>query len=107
MAKFYGEIGYATTEETAPGVWEEQIMTRNYYGDVIQSSRRLESGESINDNVVLSNKFSIVADQYAYQYMAAIRYVKWMGVLWKVSSVEVESPRLILTTGGVYNGPTS
>lgn len=107
MAKFYGEVGYAKTEETSPGVWTEKIEVRNYYGDVLQHTRRLENGQSINDDVVLNNRFSIVADAYAYQYMGAIRYVKWMGVLWKISTVEVQGPRLLLTTGGVYNGPTT
>ena len=35
-----------------------------------------------------------------------MRYVHWMGALWEVNSVEVLNPRLILTIGGVYNGPT-
>jgi hypothetical protein len=28
-----------------------------------------------------------------------------MGTLWTVSDVEVQSPRLLLRLGGVYNGP--
>lgn len=31
MAKFYGVIGYAVTEETKPGVWAEKIIERMYY----------------------------------------------------------------------------
>ena len=27
MAKFYGVIGYAVTEETKPGVWTEKILS--------------------------------------------------------------------------------
>ena len=61
----------------------------------------------MNDDVVLNNRIEIIADQYAYQHFFAIRYVRWMGVLWKVTNVEVKSPRLILTIGGVYNGPTA
>jgi hypothetical protein len=29
-----------------------------------------------------------------------------MGTLWTLSNVEVQSPRLVLRLGGVYNGPT-
>lgn len=106
MAKFYGPIGYAETKETRPGIFQEIIAERNYAGDVLRKTRRLESGETINDNISMNNSLSIVADPYAYQHIFAIRYVKWMGALWKVTNVEVQSPRLILTIGGVYNGPT-
>lgn len=106
MAKFYGQLGYAETLETSPGVWKETITERNYAGDVLRNTRKLEAGESINDNVVVNNSLSIVADPYAYQHFFAIRYVRWMGTLWKVTNVEVQSPRLLLTIGGVYNGPT-
>lgn len=104
MARYYGRIGYAETVETAPGVWEEKIIERNYYGDVIRNSRRWETGESLNDNLVVSNSISIIADDYAYTHLAFIRYVEWMRCLWKPSSVEVQRPRLILQIGGVYNG---
>lgn len=103
MAKYYGQIGYVETIETTPGVYEEQITERNYYGDVIRNARRLEGANVINDNIVVNNSLSIVADAYAFQNFFAIRYARWMGVLWKVTNVEVQSPRLILTLGGVYN----
>lgn len=104
MAKFYGEVGYGTTEETAPGVYTQTIRERKYYGDVLKVSRRYEKGENLNDNLTVTNQISIVADAYAFEHFFAIRYVRWMGALWKVTTVDVESPRLILTLGGVYNG---
>lgn len=107
MAKFYGKVGFAETTETRPGVWEEVITERDHYGDLLPNIRRLESGQSINDDVSLNNKISIVADPYAYDHFFSIRYVKWMGAAWKVSNVEVQYPRLILTIGGVYNGKTA
>ncbi len=106
MAKFYGTVGYAETQETRPGINEEIVTERNYAGDVFRNTRKLEAGESINDNVVVNNSISIVAAPYAYKHFFAIRYVKWMGAVWKVTNVEVQSPRLLLTIGGVYNGPT-
>ena len=109
MAKFYGKVGYASTVEstTKPGVWEEVFTERYYYGDVIRNTRRLEAGSSINDNIVVNNTISILSDPYANQNFFAIRYVEWMGVLWKVTNVEVQYPRLILTIGDVYNGPAN
>ena len=107
MAKFYGVVGYAETKETSPGVWTEEITERNYSGDVLKNTRKWQSGESLNDNLVINNMLSIIADPYAYQHFHAMRYVKWMGASWKISNIEVQRPRLILTIGGVYNGDES
>lgn len=104
MAKFYGKIGYASTVETKPGVYEEQIVERSYYGDLIRNTRRLQSADQVNDNVNISNEISIVADPYATNNFHTMRYAVFMGTKWKISNVEVSYPRLILTLGGVYNG---
>lgn len=106
MAKFSGMIGYTDTIETAPGVWNPDITERRYSGDVLKNSRRLEAGESTNDDVTINNTISIVADAFAYQNFHAFRYVVWMGARWKITNIEVLRPRLILTIGGIYNGPT-
>ena len=106
MAKFYGVIGYAETVEVRPGVYEEQITERKYYGDITRNTKRSESSEHLNDNLNVNNVISIMADAYADLHFFAIRYVEWAGCRWKVMTVEVQRPRLILTMGGVYNGPT-
>lgn len=103
MAKFYGIIGYAETVETEPGIWEEQITERNYYGDLTRNTRRLQSSGNVNDNINISNELSIVSDPYALENFHSMRYVIFMGTKWKVSDVEVQYPRLILGLGGVYN----
>jgi len=103
MAKFYGAIGYAETKETAPGVWRESITERSYYGDVIRNTRRWEGSEHLNDDLNINNLISIVADAYANENFFAIRYIIWMGSKWKVTNVEVQRPRLVLTIGGLYN----
>lgn len=104
MAKWYGVIGYNETLETRPGVWENQITERNYYGDVIRNSRRLQTTNQLNDNINISNEISIVADPYANQNFHAMRYVEFMGTKWKIENITVQYPRLILSLGGVYNG---
>lgn len=103
--KFYGPIGYAEggTVETKPGVWTPVIIERNYSGDVVRNTSKIRDGEHLNDNLIIDNKLSIVADPYAYEHFYSIRYVKWMGVKWKVSLVDVQYPRLILTMGEVFN----
>lgn len=104
MAKFYGAIGYAVTEETAPGVWEERITERMYYGELIRNTRKLQSADQLNDNINVANEISILADPFAYENFHSMKYVGFSGAKWKVTSIEVQYPRLILTVGGVYNG---
>jgi hypothetical protein len=107
MAKFYGVIGYGEPEEISPGVWEDVIVEATYYGDVVKASRKLQAGAAINSDISVGNSISIVADAYANEHFFAMRYVEWSGTLWTISDVEVQSPRLLLRLGGVYNGPKS
>lgn len=104
MAKFFGTIGFNEgTVETTPGVWEQQIVEHQYYGDLIRNNRRLQSSNGLNDNINISNEISIVADPYANANFHSMRYVEFMGVKWKISNIEVQFPRLILTLGGLWN----
>ncbi len=103
MTKFYGPVGYADTVESAPGVWVEQITEREYYGELVRNTRRLQSSNALNDDINVANEISIVADPFACQNIYRMRYIGYMGAKWKISNVEVAYPRLILTIGGIYN----
>lgn len=104
MAKWFGEIGFGETSETSPGVWTETVTSRKYYGDLVRNSRRLQaSSEKVNDDLNISNQLSIVADPYATENFHMMRYATVMNTKWKITDVEVQYPRLILTLGGVYN----
>ena len=104
MAKYYGVIGFVTTVETAPGVWTEKIVEKHFAGDLLSYSRRWQNGSYKNDNLAINNKISIVFDAYAYQHIGEMRYVELMGSYWKIDSIDVEHPRMILSIGEVYNG---
>lgn len=104
MAKYCGKIGFAVPKETSPGVWKDEIVTRTYYGDLTRNTRRLQSSSNLNDNLVVANELSIVSDPYANENFHAIRYAEFMGTKWKITSVQVQYPRLILELGEVYNG---
>ena len=79
MSKFYGAIGYSVTEEIRPGVWGEKITVRDYYGDVIRNTRQYQSSDNLNDNLNVSNEFSIVADPFAYANFHSMRFIEYMG----------------------------
>lgn len=104
MSKWYGKIGYAEMVETEPGLWVEEIKERLYYGDTYRNTRLLQNSGDINDNINIGNQISIVADPYANHNFHTMRYAEFMGSKWKITNVEVQYPRLILTIGGIYNG---
>lgn len=107
MARFFGKVGYAATVEdpAGSGVYKKQTVEFDYQGDVIRNSRQLEDGEKVNNDISLGNSISVVADEFAVANFRDIKYVVWMGERWTVTTVEVRAPRLILSLGGVYNGP--
>jgi hypothetical protein len=48
-----------------------------------------------------------MSDSFANENVSAIRYAEWKGVLWEVTNIDEEHPRLILQLGGKYNGPAA
>lgn len=73
MGKFYGRIGYAETveEPEGSGIWIPRITERFYYGEIGRSSRRLQSTGQLNDDIIISNEISIIADKFAAVLTAA------------------------------------
>ena len=105
MSKCSGKIGYVRTVETQPGVWEEIPEEKPYTGDVIRDNRRYSSNTStINESLTVSNNISIVSSKFILDNLAFMKYVTFMNSKWKISSVEVNYPRIIITLGGLYNG---
>lgn len=105
MSKWFGRIGFATeAEETEPSVYREEIIERDFYGDLLENNRRLQSGDRVNDDITVSNQLSIVADPFAQEHFYAMRYATLYGGKWKITDVKVSWPRLILTLGGLYCG---
>ena len=105
MAKFFDKVGFAVTQETRPGIWEDQIVEEWYVGDFVYNitSKWVDTSQ-LNDDLRIHNKVSIIADAFAEQHFNDIKYLCYNNVKWKVVSVEIARPRLILTTGGEYNG---
>lgn len=104
MSKWFGKIGFEMTEETAPSVYEPQVIERDYYGDLTKNNRRFDNGSTANGEIAVSNQLSILADPFAQEHYYSIRYATLYGGKWKVTDVSVEFPRLNLTLGGLYCG---
>ena len=85
------------------GVWTDQIIEHEYYGDLLRNSYRFQTSDKVNDDVLIANEFSIIADSFAKDNFHLMRYIEFEGTKWKITNVEVRYPRLNLTVGGIYN----
>lgn len=104
MAKWHGLVGYIKPVETSPGVYSSETTERNYYGDITRNSRGWSApSEGTNDNLTLNNQISIIADSFATSNSGYMKYVEIMGAKWKITNIEIQYPRLVLTIGGLYN----
>lgn len=101
--KWSGKIGFVETKETRPGVWENVTTERNFYGDVIRDIRKNQSSGQVNDDINISNRISIVSNSFVRDNLSFMKYIEFMGTKWKITDVEVQYPRLILTIGGLWN----
>ena len=105
MAKFYGAIGFGIPTEIEPGIWEDKIEERMFRGDIYRlGTQWSSSSESTNDDLTMNNQISIISDPFAENNSHYMKYVQFMGTKWKIKSIEVKYPRLVLSIGGVYNG---
>lgn len=103
--KFAGKIGFWLNDvEVSPGVFENKIVEKTYFGDVERNNRVWQQANQQNDQLKINNSISILSDLFAQKNLASIRYVIWNGVKLKVSSVSLDYPRIKLEIGGMYDG---
>lgn len=103
MAKFCGQIGFIKTVETEPGIWEESLVEeKKYYGDITRNTFKYQNNGQVNDNINISNTISIISDPYANNNLQYMKYVVFNGAKWKISNIDIQPPRLILTLGDLY-----
>ena len=101
--RWHGKIGFGITKEIRKGIWKTVTEEKEYYGNIITVRQTAESQSySTNDDIKINAKISILDDGFISVNCATIRYVEFMGTLWKVREVTPEYPRLVLTLGGAY-----
>ena len=107
MARFHDYVGFLIpTDDQRTGISTDRVIERPYYGKILEHTRRWESTDHVNDDLTIANQISITANDYAFSHASAIAYVHFMGGYWKVTSIRIKAPEIVLTLGGVWNGPT-
>lgn len=102
--KWFGDIGFHEEIEEEPGVSVPKVIPKQFFGEVRKNSWNEQQGDKINADLHVSNKISVVADQYLQNNFHKIAYITFGGAKWKVSGVEKEldNPRLLLSLGTLY-----
>lgn len=103
MSRWYGKIGFSVQQETSPGIWNEVVEEKDYYGDLSKRSRRWQQGQDLIDDITITNELTITTDPYIIENLTNIKYVVIMGIKWKITNITLSAPRLTLTLGGIYN----
>ena len=101
--KCSGKIGYSRTEETSPGVYQEIIVEKQYYGDVVRNTTQILDSNTINSSIKLNNSISVLCNNYMSDNLGCVRYLTFKKSKWKVSSMEIKDNRIIFTLGDLYN----
>lgn len=106
--KFAGMLGFVKTVQNPndDSLYTTETTEKKVYGEVLRDMRNNEKNTQVNDNFTISNQFSIVANNFCYHNFQYIKYLTYLGVKWRVTSVEtLHRPRLIISVNGVYNDP--
>lgn len=106
MGKYSGMIGFGFNKEIETDVHDDVIEEHHYYGNIEKNVSRFNQGSNQSGESLITNNFSIVGDSFLFEHLADIRYICWKNQKWVVASIEEQYPRINITLGGIYNGPT-
>lgn len=104
MAKYAGLVGYVTQEQKVPGVWSSVENPRMMKGDILRQYSTNQDGSKVNGDVSFNHRISLIGDAYSFANYFSIKWIQNDNIKWKVTSIEIQRPRIIVSLGGVYNG---
>lgn len=89
------------------GIWVNSITEKTFPGTVKkQPNKVLSFSDNINGNSTFTTQIRIIAPPDVLSLTFDIAYVEFAGVKF-VASMQEDTPGIILTLGGKYNGPTT
>ena len=109
MNKFKGILGVHAGYDIVDDVAKPKIVEYPIHGDVTPVSLRRTEGSK---DISISNRFSFIAPvrlvsllSKASQETELAMYIEWRGMKLKVEEVTFASPRVVVTTGGIWHEP--
>lgn len=107
MAKYSGMLGVVSdSEETTPGIWESpSVKEIKATGDLLSYRKEFSvRDDSTNDDVLVNNQVSVVMSKEVFDNLSNLRYLTMNGSRYKITSFDIQRPRIVLTIGGLWNG---
>lgn len=105
--KYSGMAGVVEDSiEISPGIWKPAgVREIKATGDFVSSRKEFSvRSDSTNDDVTMSNTISIVMSKDLFNNLSNLRYLTVNGARYKVTSFEINRPRIVITLGGLWNG---
>lgn len=108
MNRAHTTIGFSiqkedTTDGVPNGKWVNSITERVYPVDIKNTTARYSSDAKIMEDLVFTNKLSVLIDPYIHKNYNRIAYATYLGIKWKVNSAEIKNRRIFLNLGAEYN----
>lgn len=103
MAKFSGLVGYGQQVEIEPGVWDTDDKVVMMRGDLIRQNADIKTS-GVNDEISLGHRVSLIGNAFAFDNYFNMKWIIVYGQKWKIASVEIQRPRIIVSLGGLWNG---
>lgn len=103
MAKYSGLIGFKEDQKVVDGIVSSGYKEVKLKGDVLSNVRTFQESQKKYDNISIGNSLSLVASEYAFNNCSRMRYAVYAGQKWKIESIEVKRPRIIVKLGDIWN----
>lgn len=104
--KYSGKVGFADTREITIDVYEEGIVEKHMIGDFLRYSSQYHFvSQSTVSDIQANHRISLIGTPYAREKFQKMVYITINGERWRISAAELATPRIIVTLGGIYNGP--
>lgn len=101
--KEVGFIGFKFTQNNGHGVWKPTKVEKKYYLDVNRVSwYNRDSQQTVNGTFTINNSVSVLLNPFLLEHYTQIEWIEIHGTKWKVSSVDLEPPRITLSIGERY-----
>ena len=108
MTKFHGYIGYVNTVTDVTGVTREVVTETECSGMLIRNYLQAGPSNKVVEDFNISNTISVRINPTLLERMMHLKYIAFLSPMidgrWKIKTVDMNYPNLVLTLGGVYNG---
>lgn len=104
--RFRTIVGFGFNKEVDDCEWEDVVVEKPYVVEQKKNMQRFTTGDTTSGDIKITNSYEIVVNSFLKQHVDDIRYLVINGKRHIVDTAELlDTPRVQVTIGGIYNGP--